>query len=474
MMKRSGGWAAMVVLVAACGDDGGNPTDEDTTTSADGADTDTGPVDPWAAPVETGAFRILYNERGRLPENADQNELWLMGADGKNQLALTDLAGLKDLDPPLSCNYGCVVSPDLEWIAVVTGPPGEKGFQMKLGRFNEDLEVALLKGDELDDIIDFHFAGDRMFYSKEKSCTGPSCTYEISVVELEENVNITVPFLTFPPDAELRDSTYKGHFDVSADGKNIVMLNTTIRSVSVYLWKDGSGLIELDYLCKYGGDKANCQGTGSEYTDTDPVAIDASGRYIAFFTFADRWQRIRLYDTQNPSVIKSSIVASVPSGPWIEHACDPGVIADWQWQRVVGDPSFTPDGQEIVFLGEYACRENGLEPKKRQTNIYRVKLDTVVRELTLTEQDVFNVTKHPRGDVTANRHPSAFALSPDGATAVFTGTPTFDQSGGLIADGSARQRNDREVYRIRLDGTNPVQLTNDLSFQSESPMVIPQ
>jgi len=472
MVERARGVVLGLALgVMACGDEG-NTSPDDTTTKQDGADAETGPVDPWAAPVETGAFRILYNERGRLPENASKNELWLMGADGKNQLALTDLAGLKDLDPPLSCNYGCVVSPDLEWIAVVTGPPTEKGFAMKLGRFNEDLEVALLKGGDLTDIVDFHFAGDRMFYSKQKSCAGPSCTYQISVVELEENVNITVPFLTFPPDTELRDSTYKGHFKVSSDGKNIIMLNTTIRSVSVYLWRDGSGLIELDYLCKYGGDKANCQGTGSEYTDTDPVALDDQGRYVAFFTFADRWQRIRLYDTQNPSQIKSAIVASVPSGPWIEHACDAGAVSDWQWQRVIGDPYFTPDGEEIVFLAEYACPENGQQPKKSQSNIYRVKLATVLSEKTLTSQDVFNITKHPRGDVTANRRPTAFAVSPDGATIIFTGTPTFDQSGGLIADGSARQRNDREVFRIRLDGTNPSQLTNDLSFASESPMVV--
>ncbi|MFO0746832.1 MAG: hypothetical protein U1F43_14340 [Myxococcota bacterium] len=458
-----------------CSDGGG---DKDTAsgndadgTSADG-DNDGTPIDPWAAPVETNAFRVLYNNRGRLPENASENELWLMDSDGKNQLAVTDLGGLKDLDPPLSCNYGCVVSPDLQWIVVVTGPPGDNGFEMKLGRFDEQMKVALLKGGSLKDIVDFHFAGNRMFYSKKKTCTGPSCTYELSVVELQENVNLPLPFLTFPPDGELQDSTYKGHFDVSSDGKNIIMLNTTIRSVSVYLWRDGTGLVELDYLCKYGGDKANCEGTGSEYTDSDPVAIDATGRYVAFFTFADRWQRIRLYDTQNPSQIKSSIVNSVPSGPWIEHACDPGVIADWQWQRVTGDPEFTPDGEEIVFLGENACPEGGAQPKKPQSNIYRVKVATVQSEKTLTVDDVFNITKHPKGDVTANRRATAFGISPDGATVVFTGTPTYDQNGALIPDGSARQRNDREVFRIRLDGTNALQLTNDLSYQAESPFVI--
>lgn len=468
-------WTAlgMFGVAPACGDES-KTTDTSGGDSVDGTngDGDGSALDPWASPVESDQFRILYSNRGRLPENQSENELWLMGADGENQLAITDLGGLKDLNPPLSCNYGCVVSPDLKWIVVVTGPPDDNGFQMKLGKFGPDMKVALLKGGDLDDIVDFHFAGDRMFYSKKKSCTGPSCTYEVSVVELAENVNLPLPFLSFPPDNELQDSTYKGHFDVSADGKNVVLLNTTIRSVSVYLWRDGTGLIELDYLCKYGGDKANCEGTGSEYTDNDPVAIDATGRYIAFFTFADRWQRIRLYDTQNPSQIKSSIVDSVPSGPWIEHACDPGIIEDWQWQKVVGDPAFTPDGEELVFLATNECPENGAQPKKPQANIFRVKVATVLSEKTLTQDDVFNVTKHPKGDVTANRRPTAFALSPDGATIVFTGTPMYDQSGTLIPDGSARQRNDREVFRIRRSGTNALQLTNDLSFSAESPFVV--
>ncbi|MFT7582697.1 MAG: hypothetical protein ACI9MR_004380, partial [Myxococcota bacterium] len=45
-------------------------------------------------------------------------------------------------------------------------------------------------------------------------------------------------------------------------------------------------------------------------------------------------------------------------------------------------------------------------------------------------------------------------------------------SGQPISDGQARQRNDREVYRLKLDGTNMIQLTNDLSFSAESPFVV--
>jgi hypothetical protein len=454
--------------LAACGEDAAKPSDD---ANADASGDGEVEVDPWLAPAETGAFRILYSNRGRLPDNASENELWLMDSDGSDELAITDLGGLEALDPPLSCNYGCIVSPDLKWIAVVAGPPSATGFELKLGKFDPNMKVSLLKGGAIKGVVDFKFAGDRMFYSKQKSCTGASCEYEFSLVELAENVNLPLPFLTFPQGEELADSTYKGHFRVSADAKHMVMLKTTIRSVGVWLWKDGTGLVELDYLCKF-GTKGNCSGTGSEYTDVDPVAIDPTGRYIVFFSFADRWQRAHVYDTQNPGNIQTSIIAAVSSGAYIEKACDAGVLADWQWQRVIGEASFTPDGSEVIFLGENACPVGGQQPQKTRTNIYRLKLATLLSGKTLGESDIFNVTNHPFGDVTANRRPNAFALSPDGATVVFTGTPSYDQSGALIADGTARQRNDREVYRIRLDGSNAQQLTNDLPFSAESPMVV--
>lgn len=472
---RAAGLALVLGLGTGCGDDGGSG-DEDGTNDPDGEDGTGGDgeatqSDPWAAPVETGAWRVLFANRGRLPDNADQNDLWIMDSDGTDQLALTELGGLKDLDPPLSCNYGCFVSPNLKWIAVVTGPPSASGFELQLGQFDPNMKIGLLKGGVIQDVIDFEFVADRMFYSKIKSCTGPSCEFEFTVVELAENVNIPIPFETFPKGEDLVDSTYKGHFRVSADGRNMVLLNTTIRSVEVFLWKQGTGLVSLDFICKF-GEKGNCSGTGSEYTDTDPVAIDPTGRHIVFFTFGERWARARVYDTTQPGVVQSSIMASVPSSAYIERACDPGVLAPWQWQRVIGDAYFTPDGQEVVFLGENACPENGQQPTKPVSNIYRVKLATLQSGKTLEESDVFNVTRHPKGDVTANRRPSAFQLTPDGATIVFTGTASYDQNGGLIPDGGARQRNDREVYRIRLDGTNAEQMTNDISFTAEAPFVV--
>ena len=78
-------------------------------------------------------------------------------------------------------------------------------------------------------------------------------------------------------------------------------------------------------------------------------------------------------------------------------------------------------------------------------------------------------------------------VAPDGATVVFTGTPIFEQGGDPLPDDSTRTRNDNELFRIRLDAQTPswqapagvlcdgplCQLSNDLSWQAQSPRIVP-
>ena len=61
----------------------------------------------------------------------------------------------------------------------------------------------------------------------------------------------------------------------------------------------------------------------------------------------------------------------------------------------------------------------------------------------------------------------------DGATAVFAGTPIYNQSGEPLQDSESRHRNDREILRVRLDGQNLEQLTNSLSWEAQSPRLVP-
>ncbi|MDP6944358.1 MAG: hypothetical protein QF464_09440, partial [Myxococcota bacterium] len=380
-------------------------------------------------------------------------------------------------DHTLSCELGCVVSPNMKYIAVVTGQDMHGGFSMMLGNFNEQLEVSMFKGVTWSNIVDFQFADNKLFYTK-KADLGCEyyCQYDFYRIELPY-INEKVKILIFPTEGELEQSNYEGHFKVSPDGTKLVMLNTTIRSVSVNMWQEGLGLFELDYICHF-GTKGNCTGTGSEYHDQDPVAISPDGRWVVFFTYSERWQRIRLYDTQNPDVAYLTIAANVPDGDYISKVCDPGNLEEWQWERVPNksNPVFTPDGEEIVFLTHTTCplEIGGASPQKPRTNLRRVKVDKLLQGTSLTEEDVFDITKNPFDDVTANRHVTSFDITPDGATVLFTATPTYGQNGKLLEDGSARQRNDRELYRIRLDGENLIQLSQDLSYMAHSARIAPQ
>ena len=186
-------------------------------------------------------------------------------------------------------------------------------------------------------------------------------------------------------------------------------------------------------------------------------------------------QQIRLFDMTGPLPAQFIVTsARVPEGSFFDHVCDPGNLAAWQWRRTLGPAEFSPDGSELVFLGTEDCVPPDIDGTvtKPRTDILRVKVARVLMAGVLAAEDVYNVTRHPGGDVVANRSPSEFALTPDGATVLFIGTPTFGTDGNQLTDGTARQSFDRELYRMRLDGTNPIQLTNDLSFASEAPTII--
>ena len=456
-------------------DDGSVTVPDTTSKTDDGSSSTTCP-----APAEKDDWRIVFTYAGRIPQNENEIELWLMSPLGGDKQKITELAGLDQFEPPLSCKYGCLLSDDLRWLAITTGPPNQAGdFSFRIGAFDDKMNFKLIKDLILKDKIDYKFAGDYLYYTQfsagDEDCEH-SCQYDVYSMELDPTApKPPVHLLTFPPEYDLEQSTYKGHFKAGPSGTELVFLNTTIRSVGVYLWKQGTGLAKLDFICKH-GTEGNCQGTGSEYTDVDPVAISPDGSRIVFFTFSDRFQRARVYDATDPTASSSlAVLASVPFGNYIEHACDFGALEDWQWQRVVGDPVFTPDGTEIVFLSETSCPLGGTgdPPKKPRRDLIRVGLATLETGKTLKQSDLCNVTKNPLGDITDNILITGFRLSPDSATAVFAGTPQLDQNDEFLPDGSSRPRNDREIWRVRLDGTNLTQITNDVAWQARSPKIVP-
>jgi hypothetical protein len=154
-------------------------------------------------------FRVLWGYQGRIPGvNDNEHDLFIVNPDRTNPLepgeygpqALTTFAlqGATDCQlilaedeegnpteyGPCSCNFGCVVDRSLKWIAVSVKKPAADGFTFQLGRFDAQLHVAMVKGIFMKEIIDFKFAGNYLYYSRQHYCDGAHCQYQISRVQL--------------------------------------------------------------------------------------------------------------------------------------------------------------------------------------------------------------------------------------------------------------------------------------------------
>lgn len=474
-----------------CGDDGCGGTcgscGQDETCSDDGI-CEVGNVLPQ------DSFTILYGDRGRVPGyNDDEDDLYLVNPDKTNPIdstspypaALTTFAleGAQDCvltleedaegNPtktgPCSCQFGCVVDRNLKYVAVSLKNPTATGFTFQLGAFNTSLNVAMVKGVILENVIDIKFAGNYMYYSKQALCQGLSCQYMISRVPLSPT-GPSEDLFVFPPDDDPdwpSQSTYKGHFRVSADGSTLVMLGTTIRSLRVYMWQAGV-LQELDYICNQmvGG---SCIGAGSEYSDTDPVAISPDNSKIAAFTVAEADLKIRVYDTATKTQ-KYQTLFTVPSGTYLANIC--GVLNNdpWRFKMVIGQPVFSLDGNSIYFIGSNDCGVLSGQGKPL-TNIYRMDLGVVGDGSTFEQEDLENITNNPKGDVTANLWIDGFDLSPSGKSIVFTASPMYG-NGELLADGSERARKDREVWVMGANGAAKTQVTDVNKYMARSPMAL--
>jgi len=338
-------------------------------------------------------FVVLFTYRGRIPGyNDHEADLHLILPDGTNplnpaepgsqpltsfylegvadcQLVVEDAQGTETGFEPCSCKYGCLVDRALQWIAISIRKPSASGFTFQLGRFDTQLGVKMIKGVTLEDVIDFKFGGNYLYYSKLLQCEGLSCQYTVHRVQLDP-VGQPQELLIFPPDNDPdwpKHSNYKGHFKVSGDGEVLVFLGTTIRSNRIYMWKAGN-LHELDYICQtmQGGE---CIGAGSEYTDTDPVAISPDSSVIAAFTIAERDLRLRLYDTETMDQ-KYLNLFTVPAGGYLTNIC-PNIAAEpWKFKEVLGDPVFTQDGASLLFMAHDDCQLSGADGKPETSSCW--------------------------------------------------------------------------------------------------------
>ena len=457
-------------------------------------------------------FTVLFGYQGRIPGvNDDEHDLFLVNKEGNNPMfagtpgpqALTtfSLEGASDCQlieeedeegnpteyGPCSCKYGCVVDPSLQWIAVSIKKPSALGFTFQLGRFDAQLKVAMVKGKPLKDVVDFKFAGNFLYFTKqyEGSCDGVHCQYQFFRVQLDPMGQIEDLFI-FPPDSDddwPQHSNYKGHFKASLDGSALVILGTTIRSVRIYLWKSGN-LHEVDYICNQmvGG---QCIGAGSEYTDTDPVAISPDNSKLAAFTIAEKDLRLRLYDTetlQQKQLALFSVPATVPKDTYLAGVCDGLALTGepWRFKRVVGDPRFSPDGSSIFFISHTDC--GMLTPDaKPHTNVLMMDLAAVGDGTAFEESDFVNVTKNPNSDLPENIVIESFAVSASGKTVVLSGTPRYKfvvvddplnpMLQPLLPD-EKRARKDQEIWLVGASGAGLTQITDDKKFAAKSPLAL--
>jgi hypothetical protein len=447
-------------------------------------------------------FRVMWGYQGRIPGvNDNEHDLFMVNPDRSNPLvpgeigpqALTGFSLKNATDcqlimaedgegnvteyGPCSCNFGCVVDRALKWIAVSIKKPGGDGFTFQLGRFDAQLNVAMVKGIFLKEIIDFKFAGNYLYYTRQHYCDGAHCQYQFYRVQLEP-VGQTEELFIFPPESDPdwpNHSNYKGHFKVSQDGQVLVILGTTIRSTRIYMWKAGN-LHELDYICN-SIVNGECIGAGSEYTDTDPVAISPDNSKIAAFTVAERDLRLRLYDT-NTLEQKYLNLFSVASGTYFADICKQLLSPVWEFKNVIGDPRFSPDGNSLYFIANNDCAVVS-STSKPHTNLLMMDLGVVGDGTPFAPDDFINITNNPPDSGPDNQLLEAFDISPSGKTIVFTASPRYEFVGPQdepimqpLQDDSKRALRDFEVWLIGTTGAGKMQLTDTSTFAAKSPMAL--
>lgn len=374
-----------------------------------------------------------------------------------------------------SCDFGCLVSRDLAYVALATGPASKNGYEYQLGSLNKQLQVFIGKFGKIKDVADIHFAGGDLFYSTRVACANGDtvCQYAIhkrylaNVSPTKDPDVVLIDKMVPDDDGDVqKDTIYSGHFQVSEDGGTLVFLTPTIRSVKVYAWREGN-LSKLDYICEH-PNGTDCSGTGSQYHDTDKVAIGPDGKTIALFTIVDRFLRVRKYTIGSEVAPTFSNLVEVPAGNYLQQAC--GVVKTHPWQHVEvrGQPFFSADGKFLYHLGYSHCSDAPTD--KDWTDIMAIPTDKIGD--TIGQGTWLNLTNNPRDNSTKNKKIFSFTMSPQRQVFIVSATATEDQNGDPIADGTNRELKDSELYSLVVGDKVWKPLTNELNFDALLPETI--
>ncbi|MSP92417.1 MAG: hypothetical protein EXR79_11550 [Myxococcales bacterium] len=376
----------------------------------------------------------------------------------------------------LTCNHGCLLTPDLSYIAIAAGPPDIKGlFTYQLGKIKGDLSVFVEKFGQLKDVKHIAFAQGFLFYSTPANCLSTGkCQYDIHRVPLSEDPDSKDEVLTkMAPDADpdaAVDTVYDGYFYVSEDATTLVFLTPTIRSTKVYAWRGGN-VTKLDYICESPlGD--SCVGTGSQYHDNDGVAISQDGKTIAMFSIVSKWMRVRKYVLGSEEPPLFSNLVQTEGIPYLKKAC--AVLQPHQHAEVRGQPYFSADGKWLFFRGvtDLAKCEPpiGKSGEKLWTDLMAIPIAKIGG--VIGKNEWVNLTNNPRNSSAKNRLIKDFSMSPKRQVFLMSATATVDQNGAPIPDTSNRHKSDTELYTMIVGAPDMVPITNELSFDADAPRAV--
>ncbi len=430
-------------------------------------------------------FIVSFIYKGMVPNvNTDESDLYIVDSAGENPmapgvkapLALTtfaidpeacELVLVKKADgtplttAPCSCNLGCTIDDTLTWIAVTVEKPSANGFAFQIGKFNADLQVQMVKGAIFQNIVDLAFTGGYLYFSQVKYCHETGCQYLVYRYDLQNIPEPKSQFLLPPNDDEdLVDgqSTTDGHFVASADGETIAFLSPTIRSARLYVWRKGK-LKELDYVCPGGMQGDHCTGSGSNFSDVDPLALSHDGKKLSWFMQGADGLELRFYDTDLGTLRKLKLMDTTGKD-YATESCSQILGNDWKFNTVT-EPRFTHNDNGLVFIAGSHCDSQ----KRPFTDIVKLPVSTIETG-NLQQHTVKNLTNNPRVNGLENTIILTWDLSPDGGNVAYAASPIYDASGKELSPASANANKSRELWVADLEGKQKKQITYNAKFTS--------
>ncbi len=430
-------------------------------------------------------FIVSFIYKGMVPnENTDKSDLYIVDSAGENPmapgvkapLALTPFAidpdacqlvlakkadGTPLTTAPCSCNLGCTIDDTLTWIAVTVEKPSANGFAFQIGKFNAELQVQMVKGSVFQNIVDLAFTAGYLYFSQVKYCHETGCQYLVYRYDLE---NIPEPQSQFliPPDGDpdLVDgqATTDGHFIAADDGQTLAFISPTIRSARVYVWRQGQ-IKELDYLCPGGMQGDHCTGSGSNFSDLDPLALSHNGKKLSWFMQGPDGLELRFYDTDLGTLRKLTLMDTTGKD-FATESCSQILGNDWKFNTVT-EPRFTDNDDGLVFIASSHCDTQ----KRPYTDVVKLPVATIETG-NLQQHTIKNLTNNPRVDSLENTIILTWDLSPDGGNIAYAASPIYDGTGKELSPSSANANKSRELWVADLQGNQKKQITYNAKYTS--------